>query len=356
LTGSSTQGDDTEQLAWMWMRAGNAVGMVGERGNVVERVVRRFDRFQQAHAPLAFAYAVVKKFGEDRGSQLAGLIAFYGFLSFFPLMLVLVTLTSFLAHGNPHLANQIRDSALNQFPVVGPDLAGHDKALPGSGLGLAVGLIGLVWGALGVTQTVQYAFAEVWHVPYKDRASFFVRVFRGLVLFVVLGCGVVVTVGLASLGAVIGSSLLAGAAGLVSATALSIALYLVVFRMLSPKHLRWWDLLPGAVVAGVGWQVLETVGVQLVQRQLRHSSQLYGTVGVVLGLIFFLVLVAQLTLYGLEINAVRVGRLWPRSLVQPPLTDADRVMLRTMAHQEERRPEQRVTVDFGGDATPRDVG
>jgi YihY family inner membrane protein len=262
---------------------------------VIERVVRRLDRFQQAHEPLAFAYGVVKKFGDDRGSQLAGLIAFYGFLSFFPLMLVLVTLTSFLARGNPHLASQIRDSALNQFPVVGPDLAGHDKVLPGSGLGLAVGLVGLVWGALGVTQTVQYAFAEVWHVPYKDRPTFFVRVFRGLALFVLLGGGVVATVALTSLGAVIGGSLAAGAAGLVAATALSIALYLAVFRMLSPQHLRWSDLLPGAIVAGVGWHILETVGVLLVQRQLRHSSQLYGTVGVVLGLIFFLVLVSQLT-------------------------------------------------------------
>ena len=65
---------------------------------------------------------------------------------------------------------------------------------------------------------------------------------------------------------------------------------------------------PGAIVAGVVYQLLETVGVLLVQRQLRHSSQLYGTVGAVLGLTFFLLLVAQFTLYGLEINVVRA---WP---------------------------------------------
>ena len=259
-------------------------------------------------------------------------------------MLVLVTLTAFLAHGDAHLANQIRDSALNQFPVVGPDLASNEKALPGSGLGLAVGLAGLVWGALGVTQTVQYAFAEVWHVPYKDRPAFFVRVFRGLALFVLLGSGVVATAGLASLGAWIGHSSVAGGVGFLGGVGLSIALYFTVFRMLSPKHLRWSDLLAGAIVAGVGWQVLEMVGVQLVQHQLRHSSQLYGTAGVVLGLISFLVLVSQLTLYGIEINVVRALRLWPRSIIQPPLTRADREMLRTLARQEERRPEQRVTV------------
>src|SRR5262249_42947152 len=157
-------------------------------------VIGAIDRFQQSHAPLAFVYGVVKKFGDDRGGQLAGLVAFYGFLSFFPLMLVVITLTAFLAHGNKDLADQIQKSALSQFPVVGKDLTSNDKALPGNGFGLAVGLVGLVWGGLGVTQAVQYAFAEVWHVPFKDRAPYFVRIARGLGLFVLLGLGVVATV------------------------------------------------------------------------------------------------------------------------------------------------------------------
>lgn len=297
--------------------------MAGEGGNAIKRTLRRLDRFQQAHRPFAFAYGVVKKYGDDHGSQLAALVAFYGFLSFFPLMLVLVTVTAFVAHGHPHLANQIRDSALNQFPVVGPDLVDHEKALPGSGIGLAVGLVGLLWGALGVTQTLQYAFAEVWHVALAERPNYLVRVGRGLALFVLLGAGVVATVALASLGALIGSSLFAGAVGLVAATALSIGLYVAVFAMLSPKHVRWRDLVPGAVVAGVGWQLLETVGVQLVQRQLRHSSQLYGTVGVVLGLIFFLLLVSQITLYAVEINVVRIERLWPRGFFDGDATAGD---------------------------------
>src|SRR5258706_16336247 len=103
--------------------------MAGEGGNAIKRVLRRLDRFQQTHRPFAFACGVVKKYGDDHGSQLAGLVAFYSFLSFFPMMLVLVTLTAFLAHGNAHLANQIRESALNQFPVVGPDLVNREKAL-----------------------------------------------------------------------------------------------------------------------------------------------------------------------------------------------------------------------------------
>ena len=84
--------------------------------------------------------------------------------------------------------------------------------------------------------------------------------------------------------------------------------------MLSPEAPPWSALLPGAIVAGVAYQLLETVGVLLVQRQLRHSSQLYGTVGAVLGLTFFLLLVVQFTLYGLEINVVRGPSLAARDL------------------------------------------
>ncbi len=318
---------------------------------MIQRVLRRADRFQQSHEPFAFAYGVIKKFGDDRGSQLGGLIAFYGFLSFFPLMLVVVTLTAFLAHGNAHLAEQIRTSALRQFPVVGPDLAGNVKALPGSGVGLAVGLVGLLWGALGVTQSVQYAFAEVWHIPYKDRPAFLVRVLRGFTLFALLGGGVVVTAFLASLGSLLGHSVIAGVAGFGVGAVVSVALYLTVFRMLSPGRVPWRDLLAGAVVAGVGWQLLQSIGVALVQHQLRHSSQLYGTAGVVLGLISFLVLAAQVTLYGIEINVVRTQRLWPRSMLPETLTDADREILLTLAAQEVRRAGQQVTVVFDDGAS-----
>jgi YihY family inner membrane protein len=320
--------------------------MADGNGNRLERAVRSIDRFQQSHGRTAFVFGVIKKFGDDRGGQLAALIAFYGFLSFFPLMLIVVTVTSFVAHGNPHLAAEIRTSALKQFPVVGPDLAGGDKALPGSGLGLAVGLVGLLWGALGVTQAVQYSFQQVWHVPHKYRPNFLVRLGRSLGLFALLGAGVAGTAALDSLGGLVGRSLLVGVVGVGAAGVLSIGLSLAMFRLLSPRELRLTDLIPGAVLAGVGWQVLETAGVYLVQNQLRHASQLYGTVGVVLGLISFLSLAGQLMVYAAEVNSVRVARLWPRSMVQPPLTGPDEAALRMMAVEEERRPGERVTVQF----------
>jgi hypothetical protein len=101
---------------------------------------------------------------------------------------------------------------------------------------------------------------------------------------------------------------------------------------------------------GVAWTVLQLIGGYLVSQRLEKTSEVYGMFAIVLGLLFWLALIAQISLYAAELNVVLARRLYPRSIVQPPLTTADRVALRDLAQQEERRPEQRVRVDFVDDS------
>ena len=70
----------------------------------------------------------------------------------------------------------------------------------------------------------------------------------------------------------------------------------------------------GATASAIAWTALQSVGGTLVAHQLRHSSELYGFFAVVLGLIFWIYLSAQVVVYGAEINVVRARHLWPRSL------------------------------------------
>ena len=127
-------------------------------------------------------------------------------------------------------------------------------------------------------------------------------------------------------------------------------LFLVVFRVLTPRSIPLTELWPGAIAGGVGYSVLLAVGTALVQHQLRHAQALYGQFAFVLGLLGWLLLVSELTVYAAEVNVVRARRLWPRSIVQPPLTAADERVLRDLARQEERRPEERIGVGFEPDA------
>jgi hypothetical protein len=117
------------------------------------------------------------------------------------------------------------------------------------------------------------------------------------------------------------------------------------FRALTPKGVPTRKLLPGAITGGICWTVLQVLGTYLVHHFL-HSDSVYGVFGTVLGLLAWIALAVQLTVYCAEINVVLARRLWPRSIVQPPLTEADRASMALQALQNQRRPEQHIEVTF----------
>jgi Virulence factor BrkB len=129
-------------------------------------------------------------------------------------------------------------------------------------------------------------------------------------------------------------------------------LFLLAYRVLTPVVVRTGRLVPGAVLAGLSWLALLALGSYLVDHFLRHASDVYGFFGVVMGLLSWLYLGAELTVYAAEVNVVLARRMWPRSIVQPPLTESDKRMLADLAKQEERRPEQTVQVIFSEDPCP----
>ena len=314
--------------------------------NPVERVVRQVDAFQQRHRVTGFAFGVVKKFGDDRAGSLAALIAYYAFLAIFPLLLLLVTILGFVAQNNADFQHRLVDSALADFPIIGNQIAKNVKSLPASGFGLAISLIGLAWGSLGFTQAGQHAMAQVWNVPGVDRPGFLPRIGRGASIIGVLGLGAIATTILSGFGFFNSTAPALEGLSMLVTVLLNVAIALAGFRLLTPRSVPSRELLPGAVLAGLAWSVLQLIGGYLVSQRLQQTSEIYGLFAIVLGLLFWLSLGAQMTLYAAELNVVLARRLYPRSIIQPPLTDQDRQALRQLAQQEERRPEERVRVDF----------
>ena len=86
----------------------------------------------------------------------------------------------------------------------------------------------------------------------------------------------------------------------------------------------------GIVLAAVGWAVLQALGGIYVDRVVRSANQTYGLFAIVIGLLSWLYLGAQMLLYAAEANVVRARRLWPRSLFEP-VTAADVQALRAAA-------------------------
>src|SRR5271165_4740145 len=155
---------------------------------VIERLARGVDRTQQDVRPLAFVVGVLKKFGDDRGSSLAALLTFYGFLSLFPLLLLLVTVLGFLGSTDYSFVQRVEKSAFSQFPVVGTKLSTNIHGLQGrSVFGLVVGILFVLWGSQGALQTAQYAQAEIWNIPGVSRPNFWARLGRTGLMMLVLG-------------------------------------------------------------------------------------------------------------------------------------------------------------------------
>ena len=278
--------------------------------------LERLDRFQQAHPVIGFPLAVNRKYSDDQGRYLTATVTYYGFFSIFPLLLVLTTILGFVFHGHPHLQQEIVDSALGQFPIVGSEL--KSGSLTGSTAALVIGLVAALWAGMGAVLAAGYAMDHVWGVPAARRPSFLRARVRALLLLAVLGGGLLATTVLAGAGTV-------GArygvdwkiASIILSVLLDIALFWVAFRVLTTHDVSWSSLRYGAVAAAIGYEVLQLLGGYYVGRVLKNAANVYGTFALVIGLLSFIYLAVRIALFGAEVNVVAARRLWPRSLLSP---------------------------------------
>jgi YihY family inner membrane protein len=314
--------------------------------NPVERVIRRVDAAQQRFTPAAFVFGVIKKYGDDNGGVLASNLAYSAFVSLFPLLLILTTVLGLAASVDASFREQVLKAVAGQFPVVGQQLTGNVKTLRRSSIiGLIVGFAGLVWGATGLAQSGLFTMEQVWNLPGPARPGFVPRLGRAAEFLGLLGGGVVLTTGLAALNTYGHQAWYWTALAELAAAVGNVAMYLGAFRVLTPKGVPTRQLVPGVVAGGLGYTLLQILGTYLVHHYL-HSDAVYSVFATVLGLIAWISLAVRVTVYAAEINVVLARRLWPRSIVQPPLTEADRASMALQALQNQRRPEQQVEVTF----------
>ncbi len=307
------------------------------------------DNWQRRHRVTAVSYAVVKKFGDDDANSYVVGLGWFGFVAIYPLLLAVVTIFGFV--GAASLGHRFV-ATLHQFPIVGPqfDAAHGSSRLHGSAVALTFGLLGLIYGAQGVTQTAQQAMVRVWNIPQLDAPGFLPRLGRSLAGLAVIGGSFVINSALATYATGNGHHVFVRTAVLLAMTLVNIGLYAAAFRCLTPSTIASRSLVPGAAFAALGFTFLITLGCGLVQHQVRNSSQTYGQFGIVIGLVAFLFLLAKISLYGAELNPVLARGLWPRGLRSSHPTEADDRVLRDITHQSLRRRDQRIGVGFGDHA------
>jgi membrane protein len=324
--------------------ASRSSGGIGDR---LKRAVASADEIHRRHLVLAVPVAVFRKFGDDQGGHWAALVAYYAFFSLFPLLLAFTTILGFVLRDNEDLQDRIVDSALSQFPIIGDAIRGELGALEGSVVALVIGIVGSIWAGMGVILTLQTAMDELWDVPRRARPNFLKGRLRAFLALLVFGVTTITASVLAGLGATGGSF---GWALRIVALAATFALNAVVigaaFRYLTVADVGWRDVVPGALLAAAVWMALLALGSWLVDRQLRGSDDVYGFFAIVLGLLSWLFIGAQMLLLSAELNVVLARHLWPRSLQPPPLTEPDTEVLTAQATEEAARPREQVHVHF----------
>ncbi len=286
----------------------------------LSRILDAVDRVQRRHRWIALPFSLVRKMSDDQGGNLAALIAYYGFLSLFPLLLSFASILGFVLAGNSGLRAHVLENVANSFPGFASTI---DATISGSGIALGVGLVVALWAGLGVTRAVEGAMNTVWYIPLAQRPNLWWSRLRGLAMLVALGVAFILSSALAGLqGTHVITPIAANVVSIVGPLILNFVLYLGAFVILTNRRMSWRTVLPGAIVGAVGWTLLQNLGAYYTRHEIAHASHLYGPLSLVVGLLAWIYLGAQLTLYAAQLNVVLAEHLWPRSL-RGTSTDAD---------------------------------
>ena len=318
-------------------------------------VIRRLDAAQRRNRGVGFVLAVFYKFVDDQGGYLAALIAYYAFISLFPLLLLLTTGLGVVLADHPSLQQRLVDSALGEFPIIGDQL-GQPRRLSGGVAGVVIGVVGALYGGSGVGQATQNAMNVMWSVPRNVRGNPIVARWRSLRLLVVLALALAGTTALSLVGRFVDGFGTLSTLGLaIAAVVINTFVFSLGYRISTARTLATRDVLPGAAAMAVIWQLLQTFGAVYVGQVVRHASATNSVFAVVLGLLAFLYLTSIAVVFTAEINSVRVQKLYPRALLTPftddiVMTQGDRRAYTAQAQAQRAKGFEQIDVTFDLDA------
>jgi len=250
----------------------------------------------------------IEGYRNHRSGRNAALIAHFGFVSVFPLMLVFTTVLGFVLKDNQKLLDSIVDSALAQLPFVGQQIQSDPSKIQGDGVVLAIGLLVSLWGGMKAFVAVHGALDDIDEVPLDRRSNLFITRLRALLGILYVGGAQVGAAILASLATVADIAAVSSVLLTLGTVAINAGVLALSYRWLRTKSPAWRDLAPGAIVGGVAFAVLQLLGVAIVGRAIAKASPVYGDFAAVIGLLTWLSLHALVSLLAAEMNASRIAR------------------------------------------------
>ncbi len=260
-------------------------------------------RLRERWWAIDFLFSGIDGFVRHKTGRHAALLSHYGFLSVFPLLVVLTTILGFVLQSRPDLRSKIVDSALSNVPIVGETLGSDPSSLKGNVVVLVVGLATTLWAGTRAFVAAQNGMNDIWDIPEDERPNIAKARVRSLIAIAVVGTA---QIGSGIISGIIGISGLSWLTRIVLAAAtiaINIALLIGAYQVLTARRLTRSQLLPGAIGAGLGFSFLQVITGTVVARAINQATPVYGNFAAVIALFTWLSLHAMVSLLGVEANA-----------------------------------------------------
>jgi uncharacterized BrkB/YihY/UPF0761 family membrane protein len=298
-------------------------------------ILRRLDNLQRRIPALAFGYAVVRKYLDDRGAREAALITYYGFLSLFPILLLGVAIITQALAQHAGLREEVVAAIVP--PLLQADVEQAVTSLGSSSTALIAGVIGLVFSGIGVVLSAYETLNGFAAVPYQERPGMISRYVRAVTALGVILTGAIAVGGLTvAVTALPKLPRLSRVGALLGSWLVAFVVLLVVARLLLARPAPFRALWPAAAPGAVAVTLMINLGAMVLPDLVRRAGRVYGGFATVAGVFTLLYLLSNLLVYAAEVAAVRHGRLWPRALDAQRPTPADERAMRLLSRTSHR--------------------
>ena len=261
---------------------------------------------------LGTALRMQERYKDDAADALAAAIGFFGFLSLFPLLALVLAVVGQFLDGAVEQARVV-ELVTGSVPALG-SLAGGEGAVssaidyiaknPGTLFGF--GSVALVLSGLRIASATQQACSVVFRREVPTGVGARLEQVRALLvvgLLALAGAAVSGSVGVDISNGVEG--LLRSVLGTALAFGLDFLLFLFAYRLFTPgEGPRWGVLVPGSLLGAAGWVALKLFGSAYIANQAQTAGDNYGALGSIIGLLLLLYLAGRLFLYGAELAAL----------------------------------------------------
>lgn len=276
------------------------------------RSAHQFDK--QTHGWLGMLVGAARQTLQPDSAITAAAIAYFALFSLFPLTLLSISIASISL--SPLMDQQLIVQKLEFIaPALGQLLGQNiDEIIRARGPVTSVALVSLIWSASTIFYTLTQTLNEIWgnqrsRPVWKRRglAILFVLTFVGPALILASFAGSIV----ANLRTWLPAQIIPVGVGIsfVTAILLDIALFMVLYTLLPHGGSTWREILPGAIGAGLLWELAKKAFLLFVSTYISISNLVYGSVAAIIafmawaylsGLIFFFGAFLSVSFYRLK--------------------------------------------------------